>query len=68
VKLFARHLIAAGTCAVCICSPLPAHAANPRVKQIVVVFKTHFDIGYTAAFTPACLVSDTQEETKTMNH
>jgi hypothetical protein len=26
---------------------LEAQAANPRVKEIVVVFKTHFDIGYT---------------------
>jgi hypothetical protein len=47
VKSFARHLIAVGICAACICSSMPARAANPRVKQIVVVFKTHFDIGYT---------------------
>jgi len=24
-----------------------AHAANPRVREVIVVFKTHFDIGYT---------------------
>ncbi|HWX23211.1 MAG TPA: hypothetical protein VN578_25190 [Candidatus Binatia bacterium] len=28
-------------------SSLETQAANPRVKEVVVVFKTHFDIGYT---------------------
>jgi len=36
-----------GICAAGFFPSLPAGAANPRVQEIVVVFKTHFDIGYT---------------------
>lgn len=47
MKSLAQQLIAVGICAACFVSPLKTRAANPRVKEIVVVFKTHFDIGYT---------------------
>ena len=35
-----------GTMLLFLASPR-THAANPRVKEVVVVFKTHYDIGYT---------------------
>src|SRR5262249_14176390 len=49
-----RHLfrIAAQGVPLLICAALLstcglAQAANPRVKEVIVVFKTHFDVGYT---------------------
>jgi alpha-mannosidase len=47
VKNLAQQFVVVGMCAAWFFSPLQTRAANPRVKEIVVVFKTHFDIGYT---------------------
>ena len=47
MKRLARQLCAVGIGATVLISSLAVHAANPRVREIVVVFKTHFDIGFT---------------------
>jgi hypothetical protein len=47
---FSRHcrfLQCFGACATLLVVLGEAQAANPRVKEVIVVFKTHFDIGYT---------------------
>jgi alpha-mannosidase len=51
VKIFARQFAVVGIGAALFFHSQPACAANPRVKEVVVVFKTHFDIGYTALVT-----------------
>ena len=47
MKRLARQLCSVGIGATALVSLAAAHAANPRLKEIVVVFKTHFDIGFT---------------------
>src|SRR5512143_3113777 len=47
----AMRFLAAAVCALLSCPCPPARAAHPQVKEVVVVFKTHFDIGYTALVT-----------------
>ena len=47
MKNFARQLTVVGIGAVLLFPSSEMRAANPRVKEVVVVFKTHFDIGYT---------------------
>ena len=51
MKNFARQISVVGIGAALFFQSLTVHATNSRVKEIVVVFKTHFDIGYTELVT-----------------
>ena len=51
MKNIARQLGVFGIGAALLFQSLETQAANPRVKEVVVVFKTHFDIGFTELVT-----------------
>ena len=50
-EIFARQFAVVGIGAIVLFQSQATRAANPRVKEVVVVFKTHFDIGFTALVT-----------------